>query len=772
MLYFSASAALLVIDFILGLYLVYKSKKNIVSLFYLLCICFLFAFGAGSYILTIHTNSFIRIFNESITLLLFSLIPFFFIHYVILFLGWNRQLKFTIITCLFYLVGLIIYFLILFRYLPLPVLSFSSDSVNSFAFFLTWLSIFFSLGISYVYSLANSFTEKKRQSGFLLAGLVLLILFLPGPLSQVILKYAFKQNDDWYLFSSLVALVISIFFIFRNKTILALYDSLKIALDSLDDMMLQVNKEFKITLARGAFQKLSGFGENELIGLYLDEIVEQKDVLKNYRMSVSDGKLKEANFDITLVKKNRNIKYMNFSFTPIFNGGSLSGYVCLGRDISERRAVEDELRREHESLEQKVKKRTEELAKANEELQDDITQRKKTEKELILAREKAEEANRLKFSLLANLSHELRTPMIGILGLAEILKSEMRSDEHIDHTNNIISSAQRLMTTLDKLMSLSQLESGSLELNNRRFDFAEIAKEEVENFRQRAEEKNLNLSFRIKNNAGVQIFTDERIFRQVIANLLDNAVKFTTTGGVVVEADSVIDKGNLWAFIRVIDTGIGISAKNLNLIFEEFRQGSEGNQRSFEGNGLGLTLVKKMLEIGKGQITVESIEGKGSMFALKYPGVLLDKEVSELRNIKAGVEVIEEKLSPGALKEVLFVEENAINAKLISKFLQDIVALDFAEDAYTAIHKVKKKKYAAIFINTELPLGMSGTELMHELRDMPNCTKTPLVAVTKDLGKANRELVIKGFSSYIIKPFEKGELIKVVTDLVQGNSPR
>jgi len=759
----------MIIDFILGLFIVYKSNKSFISLFYLLCVSLLFAFGAGNYILTFNTNSFIRFINSNLSLLLFSIIPFLFIHFLVLFLGGGKFLKYKIIIGIFYLLGVIIYFLILLKLLPMPVLNFSSISTSGYTFFVAWLAIFFSIGVSFVYSMLNTFSEKKAQSNFILAGLSSLILFLPGPFSEVFLHLVFKQNTDWYFFASIAMLVISIYFVFRNKTILTLYDSLRIALESLDDMMLRVNKEFQIVMVRGAFQKLSGFSESELVGLYLDQIIEQKNILKNYRIQVGEGKLKEANFDLTLIKKNRGFKYMNFSFTPIFNQGEVNGYVCLGRDISERRAVEEDLRKEHDSLELKIQKRTEELAKANEELQIDIAKRKNTEKELILARQKADEANRLKFSLLANLSHELRTPMIGILGLAEILKAESRSAEHTDYTNNIISSAQRLMTTLDKLMSLSQLESGSIELNNQRLNIEEVAKDELETFRQRAEEKNLNLIFKAKNNSGVQVFADERIFRQVIANLLDNAIKFTNKGGVIVETDSVIDKGNLWAFIRVIDTGIGISEKKVNLIFEEFRQGSEGNQRSFEGNGLGLALVKKMLEIVKGSITVESAEGKGSVFTVKYPGVLVNKEISELQNIKAAVNVMDEKTRANTLKEILFVEDNSIQAKLISKFLQDVVIVEFAEDSYSTIRKVKNKKYSAIFINIELGLGMNGIELMNELKEMPQCSKVPFIAVTKDLGNANRELIMKGFSSCLLKPFEKGELIKFVNNLIADN---
>lgn len=763
--YIPVSLALVFLNCILALFLFFKTNKSFLSLFYFLCICLLITFGVSNYLISLKLNNFLHFINDNASLFLFSVIPFFFLHFIVIYLDLTSILRSKITISAIYMTGLLTFLLIILNLIPKPDLAFDSVAGNGFVFFITWNALFFSMGNSYTFSFLKGVSEKSSDSVFFILGFGSLLFVLPGPLSEAILHLAFKESSDWYFFSSVIALVISVYFVFRNKAILSLYESLRIALESIDDMMLRMNKDFKIELVRGAYNKLSGFTSNELLGLYLDQIIEQKDILKAYRAKVADGKIKEAYFDLTIIKKNRDYKYMNFSFTPLFNQDSISGYVCMGRDISERRATEEELRKAHSSLELKVQKRTEELAKANDELQEDIVKRKKTERELILAKEKAEEANRLKFSLLANLSHELRTPMIGILGMAEILKNEVVKADHADYTNSIINSAQRLMTTLDKLMSLSQLESGSIEFNNRRLNISELAKDEIENFRQRADEKNLKLSVSIKN-PDIQIFADERIFRQIVANLLDNAIKFTSKGEVIVETESVFDKGNLWAFVKVIDTGIGISKNNQELIFEEFRQGSEGNQRSFEGNGLGLTLVKKMLEMNKGSISVNSTEGKGSTFAVRFPGVLVDKEIDHNQHKKELEQVNHDPGENGALKEVLFVEDNSIQGKLTAKFLEGIIQIEFVEDAYSAIRKIQNKKYFAVFINTELPFGRTGTELMQEIRELPRYNKTPIIAVTRDLGSANKELIIKGFTNYLIKPFEKNELIKFVQSIL------
>ncbi|MHB1686013.1 MAG: PAS domain-containing protein [Ignavibacteriaceae bacterium] len=247
-----------------------------------------------------------------------------------------------------------------------------------------------------------------------------------------------------------------------------------------------------------------------------------------------------------------------------------------------------------------------------------ITLRKEAEHELITAKEKAEEMSRLKSNFLANMSHELRTPMIGILGFSEILKEEIGNPEQKEMIESIHSGGARLMQTLNQLLDLSRIESNKLDIILTPVDLSGIVSKHIKSYEGAAIKKNLYLrQINIKENISAEL--DERIFIQIFNNLLNNALKFTKVGGITVEVDKEKDNDNVWAVLRVIDTGIGIPGESMEMIFEEFRQASEGLSRNYEGTGLGLTITKRSVELMKGTISVESKEGVGSTFTVRLP---------------------------------------------------------------------------------------------------------------------------------------------------------
>jgi PAS domain S-box-containing protein len=255
----------------------------------------------------------------------------------------------------------------------------------------------------------------------------------------------------------------------------------------------------------------------------------------------------------------------------------------------------------------------------------DITETKKNREELIASKEKAEEMNRLKSNFLANMSHELRTPMIGILGYAEVLVEESRDTLTKDAASIIYKSGHRLMNTLNMILNLSRIEAGKLNIDYKRVDVIKIVFESCKLFEEEAFKKSLFLRVESKC-VELELDLDELMFREIIDNLINNALKFTLHGGVKVEIFTEISASGTWAVINIRDTGIGIPKENQSAIWEEFRQISEGLGRSFEGTGLGLTLTKKFVELMKGTITFDSQIDVGSVFTLKFP-VLLSKEV-------------------------------------------------------------------------------------------------------------------------------------------------
>ena len=248
----------------------------------------------------------------------------------------------------------------------------------------------------------------------------------------------------------------------------------------------------------------------------------------------------------------------------------------------------------------------------------DITERKKMEKELIKAKENAEEMNRIKSSFLANMSHELRTPLIGILGYSQVLQEETNMSEVKYMADTIYSSGQRLLQTLNQVLDLSSIEANKNQLDIAEFNISDIVSESVKLFKPFAKNKNITLETIIRCKSPI-VNSDERLIFQMLNNLVNNAIKFTNVGGVKVEVDKEKINKKQFITLKVIDTGIGISQENQKIIFEEFRQASEGYSREFEGTGLGLTIVKKFSNLMNIEILLNSEKGKGSTFKLLFP---------------------------------------------------------------------------------------------------------------------------------------------------------
>lgn len=248
----------------------------------------------------------------------------------------------------------------------------------------------------------------------------------------------------------------------------------------------------------------------------------------------------------------------------------------------------------------------------------DISERKKYEKELVEMKEKAEEANRLKSMFLANMSHEIRTPLIGIMGYAEILRCEIKDAEQAEMISTIYESGERLKNTLNDVLDLSRIESGGIEVNLKTTLLNDIIKRSVKLFIPKAREKNLNIFFE-NIDEEFSACIDEIYFEQIINNLVSNAIKYTDAGEIKITNEELIVKGKKFIKTSIADSGIGITDDLRKIIFEPFRQGSEGLGRTYEGTGLGLTICKRLTELMNGKIEVKSEMGKGSVFEVSFP---------------------------------------------------------------------------------------------------------------------------------------------------------
>ena len=246
----------------------------------------------------------------------------------------------------------------------------------------------------------------------------------------------------------------------------------------------------------------------------------------------------------------------------------------------------------------------------------DITEKKIQEEELKKAKEDAEKSNRLKSEFLAQMSHEIRTPINAMLSFTSLLKEELVEtiDDDLKDSFDIISNAgKRLIRTIDLILDMSDVQSGSYDYNPQEVNINNLLKNIVSEFSFSAKVKKLDLKIKLSENELIK-FADEYTLKQIFANLIDNAIKYTKSGCVEIKSFSKDDK----AVIEVIDTGIGISKENQSVIFEPFRQEDQGYSRKFEGNGLGLALVKNYCKMNNAEIEVESIKGEGSTFRVTF----------------------------------------------------------------------------------------------------------------------------------------------------------
>jgi len=397
----------------------------------------------------------------------------------------------------------------------------------------------------------------------------------------------------------------------------------------------------------------------------------------------------------------------------------------------------------------------------------DVTLRKSFENQLIIAKEKAEESDRLKSSILANVSHELRTPLNGILGFAEILKAELKQTEQELMADNIHSSGRRLMGTLNSLITLSQLVAGKVALVIRPVFMKECISAVIRSLEPLAKEKGLSITFNA--DPSLTVNTDEQLFKQLCRQILDNAIKFTEHGGITVEISTEKARQEGYVIISIIDTGIGIDTDYHDLIFQEFRQVSEGFGRKYQGSGIGLTICKKSIDLLDGKITIDSSPGKGSAFHIWLP---YKQEIIVNEPDKPVVtSAPEPKPLPKAdLPWVLLVEDNLVNKELTEFFLRKVCRVDYAPDGNTAIDMVRAKKYHAILMDINLGYGINGIEATKEIKKTPGYHNIPIIAVTGYTMSGDKDMLIaQGCTHYLAKPFDQASILEVMREVLAVN---
>jgi PAS domain S-box-containing protein len=400
----------------------------------------------------------------------------------------------------------------------------------------------------------------------------------------------------------------------------------------------------------------------------------------------------------------------------------------------------------------------------------EITNRKNSENQLREAKEKAEEMSNIKSNFLANMSHELRTPLVGILGFAEMLTDELKDENLKEMSDKILDSGRRLMETLNSLLDLSRIEANRVDLTFTSKNISELVTDQTDLFRVLAERKNLYLNTEILAD-NVYVSVDEQVCRQILNNLINNALKYTYSGGVTISVDSTILDEKEYARVVVEDTGIGIPEDSLSTIFQEFRQVSEGFNRHFEGTGLGLTITKKFVGLMDGSISVESEVDKGSMFTLVFPTIKPSVE-TEIKEYDKPVEIEEKTNDIISINrpKILVVENDDASKEVTKLFLKNLCEMDFADSGEVAISLVNTNFYEIILMDINLGIGMNGIDTTKEIRKISSYENTPIVALTAFAMRGDREEFLKaGCTHYMSKPFTKEKIVKLVSGIFKQN---
>ena len=451
------------------------------------------------------------------------------------------------------------------------------------------------------------------------------------------------------------------------------------------DIIVSVDRDRNIITFNRAAEETFGYSAAEIYGKHVDILYANKEDGNN----VHDHVMKKGFVDIEVEnkKKNGDTFPARISASGLKNEeGEIVGVVGVSRDITEQKQIEIERQTYQESLEKKVEERTEEL---------------------VVAKEEAEYANRMKSEFLANMSHEIRTPMNGVLGMIGLLLDTQLSPEQRDYADTVKNSGEALLTVINDILDFSKIEAGRLDIENVEFNLRQIIEDTMELMAMDAHGKGLEMVSFIPDDVPMQLVGDPGRLRQILTNVVNNAIKFTEKGEIslhlynVKETDDIVD-----VKVEIADTGIGISQKMQETIFDSFTQADGSTTRRFGGTGLGLSISRQLLELMGGSISVKSEVGRGSTFTITVP--FTKQKQAELIPYHDGNGLAEYK--------VLIVDDNKTNRDLLVGLTTQWKMINYcANDGIQGLELLKsaqreKKPFDIIFLDLLMP-RMDGLEM-------------------------------------------------------------
>ena len=375
--------------------------------------------------------------------------------------------------------------------------------------------------------------------------------------------------------------------------------------------------------------------------------------------------------------------------------------------------------------------------------------------ELEEAKERIEKASQARAEFLSTVSHELRTPLNAINGITHILLEEKPKANQIEYLKSLKFSGNYLLTYINDILEINRIESNNIEIEKINFDIRELLQNIQNSLKEQASQNDNEFVLKIDDEVPQVLVGDPTKLSQIFINLINNALKFTQSGTIVVSA-KLIDKDeeNCFLNFEVEDTGIGIPLEKQQTIFDSFSQGSVEINRKYGGTGLGLTIVKRLVSLMNGKIAVKSEVGVGSTFyfdlAFKIGEAIVTKNVNEIMDEKVFIN-----------KRILLVEDNKINQMITKKILEKKrMIAELCETGEDAIDMMRKNKYDLVLMDVHLP-GINGTIATEEIRKFDNVT--PIIALTAISLNENREMLMSfGMTDVITKPFNPDNFYKII----------